>query len=175
MAIRAILRRRFVEQDRFTLDVVLQGVAHRAAHVGVAACQGELSALIVVKRGRGPALIHMAITALSDSILGNKLTAVLIRVAGFALFWRPFELNFVGAGESLVALVTSDSAMGAEQSKLCFRMIEAADVDPGSGAMARFAAQRGSIGALLRHALLEFALVGIRVAGSAGAVREMER
>jgi len=41
--------------------------------------------------------------------------------------------------------------------------------------VARFAAQRGSIGALLRHAVLEFALVDILVAGSARAVREMER
>lgn len=54
-------------------------------------------------------------------------------------------------------------------------MVEAADVDPGAGAVARFAAQSGSIGALLRHALVEFSLVGIGVAGRAGAVLEMER
>ena len=129
----------------------------------------------MVKRGWGPALVHMAIPAFCDSVLGRELAAVRIRVAGFAILRRSFELNFVGAGERLVAFVARDPAMRAEQSKFCFRMVEAADVDPGFGAVARFAAQRGSIGALLRHALLEFALVGIRVAGSAGAVREMER
>src|ERR1700693_2616389 len=65
--------------------------------------------------------------------------------------------------------------MSPDQGKFRFRMIEAANVDPGPGAVARFAAQRGSIGALLRHAVLEFALMGIGVAGSARAVREMER
>jgi len=40
--------------------------------------------------------------------------------------------------------------------------------------VACFAAQCGSIGALLRHALLEFAFVGVRVAGGASAVLEME-
>ena len=41
--------------------------------------------------------------------------------------------------------------------------------------MARLTTQRSSIGALQRHAILEFALMGIGVAGRAGAVREMER
>lgn len=54
-------------------------------------------------------------------------------------------------------------------------MIEAADVDPGFGVVTGFAAQRGSVGALQRHAVFEFALMGIGVAGSARAVREMER
>ncbi len=54
-------------------------------------------------------------------------------------------------------------------------MVEAADIDPGPGAVARFAAQRGSIGAFLSHALLEFALVRIAVAGRACAICEMER
>jgi hypothetical protein len=54
-------------------------------------------------------------------------------------------------------------------------MVEAANVDPGSGAMARFAAQGSPVGALLRHAILEFALMGIGVTGSASLVREMER
>jgi len=40
--------------------------------------------------------------------------------------------------------------------------------------VARFAAQSSSIDALLRHAVLEFALVDIGVAGGARAVREME-
>jgi len=53
-------------------------------------------------------------------------------------------------------------------------MVEAADVDPGPGAVARFASQRGSVGSLLRHAVCEFTLVGIGMAGGACAVLEME-
>ena len=175
MAIRAVLWRGFVEQNRLALDFALQGVAHRAAHICVAACQRELRALIVVKRGRGPPLIDMAISTLCDSVLGHKLAAVRIRVAGFAILRRSFELNIVGAGKHLVAFVTRHTSMRTEQSKFCFRMVEAADVDPGSGAVAGFAAEGSPIGALLSHAVLEFTLVGIGVAGGARAVREMER
>ena len=53
-------------------------------------------------------------------------------------------------------------------------MVEAADVDPCSSTVARFAAQHAAISALLRHALLEFAFVGIGVASGASAVRKME-
>ena len=65
--------------------------------------------------------------------------------------------------------------MCTDQSKFRFRMVEAANVDPGACAVARFATERNSVGALLRHALLEFSLVDIFVAGGAGAVGKMER
>lgn len=87
-------------------------MAHRAAHIGVASGQRELSAFIVVKRGRGPPLVHMAISALGDPVLGSKLASVRVRVAGFAILRRSFELNFVGAGECFVAFVAGDPAMG---------------------------------------------------------------
>ena len=175
MTIRTIFRRRFVEQNRFALNLALQGMAHRAAHICMPPCQRELSALIVVKcRGR-PALVHMAIPTFCDSVLGNKLAAVRIRMTGFAILRRSLELNLVGTGRHLVTFITCDRAMGSKQSKFCFRMVKASNVDPGSGAVACFAAQRRSIGALLRHALLEFSLVGIHVTGRASAVLEMER
>ena len=140
MAIRAILWRGFVEQNRLALDLALQRVAHRAAHIRVAARQGKLSALIVVKSRRGPPLIHMAIPALRDSVLGHKLAAVRIRMAGFAILRRSRKLNFVGAGERLVAFAARDAAMRPDQGEFRFRMVKAADVDPGSSAVARFAA-----------------------------------
>jgi hypothetical protein len=120
-------------------------------------------------------LVHMAIPTFCDSVLGNKLAAVRIRMAGFAILRRSLELNFVGTGGHLVTFVTRDRAMSPDQGKFRFRMVEAADVDPGSGAVAGFAAQRSSIGALLGHALLEFALMGVGVAGSARTVLEMKR
>ena len=175
MTIRAIFRRRFVEQNRFALNLALQGMAHGAAHICVRPCQRELSAFIVVKRRGRPALVHMAIPTFCDSVLGRKLAAVRIRMAGFAILRRSLELNLVRTGGHLVAFVTCGRAMRSQQCKFCFRMVEASNVDPGSGAVAGFAAQGGSIGALLRHALLEFSLVGIHVAGGARPVLEMER
>lgn len=65
----------------------------------------------MVKGGRGPAQIHVAIPALGNSILGNKLAAVRICMAGFAILWRSLELNFVGAGERFVTFVTRDPAV----------------------------------------------------------------
>jgi len=175
VAIRAILWRGLVEQNRLALDLALQGVAHGATHVCVAARQRELCAFVVVERGRGPPLIHVAIPALGDSILGSELAAVRIRMAGFAILRRSLELNFVRAGERFVAFAAGHPAMSPNQREFRFRMVEAADVDPGPSAVARFAAERGSIGALLRHALLEFAFMGIGVAGGARAVFEVKR
>jgi len=65
--------------------------------------------------------------------------------------------------------------MRPKQRKFRFRMVEASNFNPGLGAVTRLAAQSCSIGAFLRHALLEFALVGIGVAGGACAVAEVER
>jgi len=175
VAIHAILWRGLIEQDRLALNLALQGVAQRAADIHVAARQGELSALIVIKRGWNPSLIQVAVSALRDSVLRGKLGAMCIRVAGLTIFRCSLELNFVGTREGLVTFAASDAAMRPEQRKFCFRMIEAANVDPGLGAVARFAAQRGSVGTLLRHAILEFALMGIHVAGCARAVRKMKR
>ena len=175
MAIRAVLRRRFVEQNVLALDFALQRVAHGATHICVSARQGELRALVVVKRRGRPTLVHMAIPALGDSVLGGKLPGVRVRVAAFAILRRALELNFVRPGRHLMAFVACNRAMSSYQGKFRFRMVKAADVDPGPGGVAGFAAQRSAIGALLRHAVLEFALVGIGVAGGAGAVLEMER
>ena len=123
-------------------------MAHSAAHIRVGPGQREFSPFIVVEpRGR-PALIHMTIPAFCDSVLGHKLAAMRIRVAGFAIRRRSFELNLMRAGKRLVTFVTSSRAVSSDQGKFCFRMIETADVDPGAGAVARFAAQCSSIGAL---------------------------
>ena len=150
-------------------------MAHGTGHICVRSCQRELSAFIVVKRRGRPPLIHMTIPTFCDSVLGNKLAAVRIRVAGFTIRRRSFELNLMSTGQRFVAFVTCDRAVSADQSKFRFRMVEAANVDPGACAVARFATKRNPIRALLRHALLEFSLVDIFVAGDTGAVGEMER
>lgn len=175
MTIGTIFWRGFVKQNQFALNLALQGMALCAAHICVRPCQRELSALIVVERRGRPALIHMAISTFCDSVLGNKLATVRIRMTSFAIRRRSLELNFVGTRGRFVTFVTSDRAMSSDQGKFRFRMIEASNVDPGFGVVTRFAAQRSSIGALQRHAVLELALMGIGVAGRASAVREMER
>jgi len=133
----------------------------------------------MIKRGGNPALVHMAIRALRNRVtvlgLDGELAGVGIHVAGFALLRRALELNFVGTGEHLVAFAAGNSAMSPDQWEFRFRMVETADVDPGLGAVARFAAERSAIGAFLRHAVFEFALMDILVAGGARAVRKMER
>ena len=165
----------FVEENRLALHIALQGVTLRAADICVSACQRKLSALIVVKRRRRPTLVHVAVSALRDSILRGKLAAVHVRVTRITICRRSFELNFVIARGDFVTVRAADRAMGPCESKFGFGMIETPDVDPGARRVARFAAQRGSIGPLLRHAVLEFALVRIGVTGRAGAVIEMER
>jgi len=69
MTIRAFFRRGFVKQNQLALDLFLQRVAHRATNIRVRSSQRELSAFIVVKGGRRPALIHVAIPALGDPVL----------------------------------------------------------------------------------------------------------
>src|SRR5689334_2127983 len=112
-------------------------MAHCATHISVCPCQRELSAFIVVERRGRPALIHMAIPTFCDSVLGNKLAAMRIRVAGFAIRRRSFELNLMGAGKRFVTFVTSNRAVSTDQGKFSFRVVETADVDPGAGAVAR--------------------------------------
>lgn len=129
----------------------------------------------MIKGRRRPALVHVASRALCDSVLGGELAAVRIGVAGFAFLRRSLELNFVGGGKRLVAFAARGHAMGPDQGEFRFRMVEASNVNPGFGVVTRFAAQRSSIGPLLRHAVFEFALMRIGVAGGARAVREMER
>jgi len=175
VTIRTILGRGFVDQDKFPLHFSLRHVALLAGNICVPACQRELRALIVVKRGWRPALIHMAIRAFGDSVLGRELAAVWIRMAGFAILGRSLELNVMSAGNGFVAVIAGRHAMRSTQRKFRFGMVEASNIDPGSGVVAGFAAQCRTVGALGGHAILEFALVGIGMASGASAVFEMER
>jgi len=117
----------------------------------------------------------MTVRTFCDSALIHELCAVRIRMAGFAVLRRPLELNIMSARLRLVTIDTSNHAVTPNQRKFCFRMVEAPDVDPGPRAVARFAPQRSAVSALLRHAILEFALMRIGVAGGARLILEMER
>jgi hypothetical protein len=175
VAVRTIFRRRLVKEYCFVLDFALQRMTPGATDICVRPCQGKLSALIVVERGRRPTLIHMAVPAPGDSVFRSELARVRIRVAGFAILRRSLELNLVRIGWHFVTLVTCNRSMTSEQRKFCFRMIEASDINPRPGTMAGFATECGAIRPFLRHAVFEFAFMRIAVACGAGAVREMER
>ena len=54
-------------------------------------------------------------------------------------------------------------------------MVEVVHVRPGLNVVAGFASQRGAVSAALRLAVLEFAVVRISMARSAGPVSELER
>jgi len=175
MAVRAIFWRGLIDQDQLVQHLALRYMALFATHVSVASRQRELGSLVVIERGRRPVLVHMAIRALRDPVLGGKLARMRILVAAFAIFWRSLELNFVRAGQRFVALVAGHGPMSSGQWEFRFRMVEAADVHPGTCTVASLAAQRRAVGAFGCHALLEFVLVRISVAGSAGVVLKMER
>src|ERR1700730_1189330 len=175
MTIRTVLWRRFIKQNRLALNLALQGMAHRTAHIFVRSCQWKLSAFIVVERRRGPPLFNMATPTFCNSVLSNELVAVRIRMTSLTIRRRSFELNFVGTGGNLVTFITCDRAMSPDQCKFRSRMVEAPNVDPRSGVVTAFTPQRSPIGTLLCHPRLEFTLMGIHVTRSARAVLKMER
>ena len=136
--------------------------------------QWELSALVMIERRRRPPLIDVALRALRNSILCGKLRPVRIRVTTLAIGRRALELNLVRIRQRFVTFVTSHTAMASHQGKLGFRMIERADIDPRFGAVASLAPERGSVGPLLCHARVEFAVVRIGMARGARTVLEVE-
>lgn len=146
------------------------GVALGARHIGVAPCQRETRAGVVVKRGRSPPLNMVAIRAVRLTIFfRNELASVRIGMAGLTLLWSAFEPRFVGGG-GLVALAASHRSVPSEQGELGLRMVEAVDVGPRFDVVASFAAERSAVGAALGHALAEFALVRVRMADGAAAI-----
>jgi hypothetical protein len=111
VAVRAVLRGGFVEQHRLALNVSFRSVAHGAGHICVRPGQRKLGALVVVKRGRRPALVHVTIPAFRDAILGRKLAAVRIGVTRLTVYGCALKLNLMCVKLRLVTFVAGDSAM----------------------------------------------------------------
>lgn len=174
MTIRATPGRRFIEQDSLALYFALQRVAHRTCDVRMPPLQWELRALIVIERRWRPSLDDVAVPALGNSILCDKLPRVRIGMTRLASLRRSLELNFVRPLRRLVAIAANDSTVRAHQRKFRLRMIEAPDVNPGPRVVTGFAAQRPSVRTLLRHAFLELALVRIGMASGTSAILKME-
>ena len=119
-------------------------------------------------------MIYVAIGAFRHSVLGGKLGAMGVGVAGFTLLRSAFELNIMGTREHLVTIGAPDGPMAAGQREFRLGMVEAGDVDPGLGDVACLAPKGGAIGSFGSLAFLKFPLVGVGVAGCASSVFEME-
>lgn len=120
-------------------------------------------------------LVHVAFRALGDPVLCRELATVCIGVTSVTLFRRSLELDLVRSGRDLVAFGAGDRAVSPGEGKFRFRMVESANINPGTRVVARFTAQSSSVGALCRHALLEFTFVNVGVAACATAILEVER
>lgn len=149
-------------------------MALRAAHGLVASGEGELRALVVIEGRRCPSLNGVAIRAWRNAVLGGKLSSVRVGVAGIAVLRSSLELDVMCAGKRLMAIAASDRAMRPGQVEFRLRMVEPFDVNPGAHIVAGLAPQGCSIGAAKRHTILEFAFMGIGVAGRAGAILKFE-
>jgi hypothetical protein len=136
--------------------------------------QRKLRALVMIERRWRPSLHDMTVPTFGNSIPRDKLPRVRIGMTRLASLWRAFELDFVRPLRRLVAIAANDGSMCAHQRKFRLRMIEASDVNPGPRVVTGLAAQRPSIRALLRHALLELALVRIGMACGTSTILKME-
>lgn len=83
---------------------------------------------------------------------------------------RALELHIFRTHRHLVTSATLHRAMCSEQGKLCFRMVKPVHVRPRPRVVTSFAAERRAIGAPLRHAIVEFAVMDILVTAGAGHV-----
>lgn len=128
---------------------------------------------IMVENGRHPSLRIVAIRA-GGLPRFRKLACMRVFMAIFANRRGTFELYLRVSHRHLVAISALYRAMRAEERKLCFRMVKAADVRPGSRIVARLAAHRRAVGAALNHPVVELAVVRIVVTSGATHVRETE-
>lgn len=167
MAVFAILQRRFVVEDLFTLEILEQLVTAAAAHILVSARECELRPLVVIESRGLPLGRVVAVGARSDVCLG-KLAAVRISVALLALERRVTELRiekFRAEVRRLVAVNASHRAMCAHQGELGLVVVESSQILPCLGAVASFASERRAVGAAHFHPFSKLIVVRIFVAG----------
>ena len=115
---------------------------------------------MAIGAGRLPSLCKLACVGIFVTILTNLRSAL--------------ELHFLRSHRHFMTIAALDGAVRAEQREFRFRVVEAVDVRPGSHVMAGFAAEGRAVGAALRHAVLELAVMRIVVACRTGQVLEME-
>ena len=174
MACRTFRRRLLINSHQLVIDHARLYVTFRAWNVGMASLQREMRLRIMVKGRRDPALRIMAVRAMGVAFL-RKLAVMHIPVTTLTKLRCSLELHFLCADGHLVTSATFDGAVRTQQRELRFRMVEAIHICPGPHVVAGFASERRPIGPELCHAILEFAVVRIRVARGAALILEMKR
>ena len=175
MAIDAFVRRVLIDDDFFVRHQFGLIVTLGARHIGMSACQWEMSFGVVIECRGNPARGVVAVAAVRSVILSDyKLSVVCIFVAGFASLRRSLKTQLVGGG-GFVAISACHGAMRSEQREFCFRVVEAVDVRPRFSGVASFASERRAIGPLAGHFFVEFAVVRVLVASGAVPILKFER
>ena len=126
MAGGALLRSRFVEQNRFAIDLAHQLVAIAALHVRVNTLQGECGAPVVVKERGFPLGAVVALSAGRD-VSSRELLPVRILVTLLAGFGRRLEVDVHHRGFEIRRLMAIDARRGAmcpQQREAGLRVIE---------------------------------------------------
>jgi len=162
----AILRRRFVKQDRLRPHHSGRLVAVAAAHILMGAAQRERRPLLVIKQRRFPFHAVVALRATCHIVM-RELLPVHVLMAIFALHRSCLEIHieqFRFQVRRLVAIDASRRAMRAQQSEFRLGMIEPRQLLPRFRNVTGFASGFGSIGPYLQHALVELPFVRIVVA-----------
>ena len=174
MAVRTFRWSGFVKKDGLSFDDLRGLVTILAFHICMAALQWKVRARIVVESGRHPLFRVVAIVAARSIVLGRKLPAVRIEVAGLAFLRRAFKYDLLCAHCGLMASATRHRPVDTNQRKSRSCVVELLHVRPGLQIVASLAAERRSVRALLSHPVLEFTFVRIHMAPGASAILELE-
>lgn len=164
-----VLGRRLVEENRLLGHHFHQFVTFGAAHVLVRSPKRKIGPLVMVERRRLPLDAVVAVGAARD-IGFRELLAVDVLMAILALRGSSLEIRIDQLGLKVRRLMAIDAGrrlMGSEQREFCLRVVEPRHFFPRFGGVTSLAARRGTIRALLLHALFELALVNIFVATGA--------
>jgi len=104
----------------------------------------------------------------------RKLTRVRVLVTVLTDLRGAFELDLFRADRRLVAIAAQGYAVRPKKWEFGFRVVEAVDIGPRAHVVASFAPQKRAVGALRGHAILEFSVMRILVAGGAAHVLPTE-
>lgn len=171
VAIGAFRRRLLVNDHWLAIHFARLFVTILTRHIRVASLERKFCLHVMIERRGHPALRGVTIGARRFP-RHRKLPGVRILVTVFAIPGSAFELYRVGAGRNLMAGATRHGAMRAQERKIRFRVVKPVYVRPRRHAMAGFTSQWRTVCAPLRHALVEFAVVRVRVTRRARAVFE---
>jgi len=146
-----------------------------AFHAFMTALQRKFSQLVVIKGGRNPSLRSVAFRAGNPFRFGSELAAMHVPMALFAALRCPFELNFLPTLHWFVTPIASYGAMDSEQGELSLAMVKTLNLYPRIGVVACLTAKDGATRAAAGHALAEFSVVWVGMAGGATSIGKMER